>query len=75
MTEVNPDQITGTIAITVLPQDDDSMFARCHCLSAIAPEMTPCASGQTKEHAIAIALEEMLGCYVSVYGGTWKSEK
>ncbi len=63
MTEVNPNQITGTIAITVLPEEDG------HYVCQMSPSLSDrfrddtLYSGQTKEHAIAIALEQLAEDY------------
>ena len=63
MTEVNPNSITGTIAITVLPEGNEQYVCQ------ITPSLKDCPRdslrcyGQTKEHAITIALEQLASDY------------
>lgn len=63
MSQVNPDLITGTISLSVLPQTNGHYI----CESLI--NLTGCSTsdtrsyGQTKEHAIALALEELASHY------------
>ncbi len=65
MTEVNSDQITGTISITVLPQDNGQYVCQMSSsLSDRSRDDTRCY-GQTKEHAIAMALEQLADEYRS----------
>lgn len=65
MTEVNPDQITGTISITVSPQDNGQYVCQMSSsLSNRSRDDTRCY-GQTKKHAIAIALEQLADEYRS----------
>lgn len=63
MTEANPDQITGTIAITVLPQDNGQYV--CHASPSLSdrPRDDILCYGQTKEHALAIMLEQLAEDY------------
>jgi hypothetical protein len=59
MTKINPAQITGTISITVLPHDNGQYV--CQMSPSLSDRPTDCTHsyGQTKEHAIAIALEQL----------------
>lgn len=60
---MNSDRITGTISITVLPQNNGQYI--CQMTSALgdrSSDDTRCY-GQTKEHAIAIALEQLADDY------------
>ena len=52
MTEINPDRISGTISITVLPQDNGQYV--CQISSSLGDRSSDCTHfyGQTKEHAI-----------------------
>jgi phosphoribosylformylglycinamidine (FGAM) synthase PurS component len=66
MTEMNPNQITGTISITVLPQDNGQYV--CQISSSLGDRgdrSSDCTHfyGQTKEHAIANALEQLADDY------------
>lgn len=63
MTEINPNQITGTIAITVFSQDNGQYV--CQMLPSLSdrPRDEIRCYGQTKEHAIAIALEQLADEY------------
>ncbi len=63
MTQMNPDGITGTISITVLPQDNGQYV--CEIASSLSDRSNNCTRfyGQTKEHAIAIALESLADEY------------
>ncbi|AVH63786.1 hypothetical protein [Nostoc sp. 'Peltigera membranacea cyanobiont' N6] len=62
MTDVNPD-ITGTITIAVQPQDNGQYI--CHLSSSLSdsPRENIQCYGQTQEHAIAIALEQLADDY------------
>lgn len=63
MIQTNSEPITGTIAITVQPQNN-GQYA-CHLLPSLSnhsPESIQCY-GQTPEHAIAIALEKLADDY------------
>ncbi|WP_017651241.1 hypothetical protein [Fortiea contorta] len=63
MTEINPDQITGSISITVLPQKNGQYVCQISpSLNDSSGEDLRCY-GQTKEHAIAIALEQLADDY------------
>jgi phosphoribosylformylglycinamidine (FGAM) synthase PurS component len=63
MTEINPDRITGTISMTVLPQANGQYICQMSpTLSDSHREDIQCY-GQTKEHAIAIALEQLADDY------------
>jgi phosphoribosylformylglycinamidine (FGAM) synthase PurS component len=63
MTQMNPDQITGTISITVLPQDNGQYV--CQISSSLGEPSSDGTHfyGQTKEHAIANALEQLADDY------------
>jgi hypothetical protein len=63
MTEMNPDRITGTISITVLSQDNGQYV--CQISSSLGERSSDCTRfyGQTKEHAIANALEQLADDY------------
>jgi hypothetical protein len=63
MTEMNPDQITGTLAITVLPQANGQYVCRLASALSDAPRADIQCYGQSKEHAIAIALEQLAAEY------------
>ena len=63
MTEVNPDRITGTITIAVLPQDNGQYVCQISPSLSDSPRENLQCYGQTKEHAIAIALEQLAGEY------------
>lgn len=63
MTEANPGQMTGTISIIVFPQDNG------HYVCQVSPSFNNHSKdeircyGQTKEHAMAIALEQLAEHY------------
>jgi hypothetical protein len=63
MTETNSDRITGTISIAVFPQDDGQYV--CQISPSLSDRATDCQNfyGQTKEHAIAIVLENLADEY------------
>ncbi len=63
MTEMNPEQITGTISIAVLPQNNGQYV--CQISSSLGDRSSDCTRfyGQTKEHAIANALEKLADDY------------
>jgi len=65
MTQMNPDGITETISITVLPQDNGQYV--CEILSSLSASASDNIRfyGQTKEHAIANALEKLADDYRS----------
>jgi hypothetical protein len=66
MTEPNPDRISGTIAITVLPQVNGQYL--CQMLPTLSDQSRNSREffGQTPEHAIAIALEHLAEEYRSL---------
>lgn len=71
MTERNPDRITGTISIAVFPQDNGQYV--CEITPSLSDSFAAAEGnrtqnctrfhGQTKEHAIAIALENLASQY------------
>ena len=63
MTENNPDQITGTISITVLPQTNGQYDCQLSTSLSNHPIYDIRCYGQTQEHAIAIALEQLADEY------------
>ena len=63
MIGANPDCMTGTITIAVLPQDNGQYVCQLSpSFSDRSRDNIQCY-GQTKEHAIAIALEQLAGEY------------
>lgn len=63
MSQVNPALITGTISLTVLPQTNGHYVCESSInLTGYSTSDTRCY-GQTKEHAIALALEELASHY------------
>jgi hypothetical protein len=60
---MNPDRMTGTISITVLPQENGQYV--CSLSSSLSDRTRDDTRfyGQTKEHAIAIALEQLADEY------------
>ena len=63
MTDTNSDRMTGTITIAVLPQDNGQYVCQLSpSLSDRSRNDIQCY-GQTQEHAIAIALEQLAGEY------------
>lgn len=65
MTEPNADRITGSIAITVLPQANGQYL--CQMSPTLSDQSRSSEfSGQTPEHAIAIALEHLAEEYRSL---------
>lgn len=63
MTDMNPDRITGTITIAVLHQDNGQYVCQFSAsLSDQSRDDIRCY-GQTWEHAIAIALEQLADEY------------
>ncbi|MEA5566300.1 hypothetical protein [Anabaena sp. UHCC 0399] len=58
MTDVNPD-ITRTIAIAVQPQENGQYICQLSSSLSDSPRENIQCYGQTKEHAIAIALEQL----------------
>ncbi|MEH1887519.1 hypothetical protein [Nostoc sp.] len=62
MTDVNPD-ITGTITIAVQPQDNGQYICQLSSSLSDSPRKNVQCYGQSKEHAIAIALEQLADDY------------
>jgi hypothetical protein len=62
MSEAQPDSISGTIAITVFPQENGQYFCELSSSFDGASTKTGC-HGQTQSHAIAIALEQLADQY------------
>jgi hypothetical protein len=63
MTERNSEQISGTISIDLLPQDNGQYFCQLSLsFSDFSREDIRCY-GQTREHALAIALEKLAQDY------------
>lgn len=60
---MNPDGITGTISITVFPQDNGQYV--CEISPSLSVRTKDCTRfyGQTKEHALACALESLADEY------------
>ncbi len=63
MTKINPDRINGTIAIEVLPQSNGQYLCQISSSLSDRPDDSTNFYGQTKEHAIAIALENLADEY------------
>jgi hypothetical protein len=63
MNDVNPERITGTITIAVLPQDNGQYICQMSPSLGDSPREDIQCYGQTKEHAIAIALEQLADEY------------
>ncbi|MEG4817784.1 hypothetical protein [Microcoleus sp. K5-D4] len=59
MTQINPDRTTGTIAIDVSAQSNGQYVCQISSSLSDRPDDTMNFYGQTKEHAIAIALEHL----------------
>jgi hypothetical protein len=61
MTQMNPNRITGTISITVLPQDNGQYV--CQISSSLGDRSSDYTHfyGQTKEHAICANLRQRQG--------------
>lgn len=62
MTDVNPD-ITGTITIALLPQDNGQYICQLSSSLSDSPRENIQCYGQTQEHVIAIALEQLADYY------------
>lgn len=62
MTELNPD-ITGIITITLQPQSNGQYICQLSSSLSDSPRENIQCYGQTKEHAIAIALEQLADEY------------
>lgn len=63
MTQTNPDSITETIALTVLPQTNGQYICEMSTDLSECPTSDSRYYGQTKEHTIAIALEKLAARY------------
>ncbi|GAA6620886.1 hypothetical protein [Scytonema sp. NUACC26] len=63
MTDVNPDRITGSIMLAVQPQDNGQYICQISSSLVNFPRENLQCYGQTKEHAIAIALEQLADEY------------
>ncbi|MGL5061964.1 MAG: hypothetical protein ACRC62_18490 [Microcoleus sp.] len=63
MTQINPDRTTGTIAIDVFPEANGEYLCQISSSLSDRPDDTMNFYGQTKEHAIAIALENLASRY------------
>lgn len=63
MTDVNPNQITGTLTIALLPQENGQYICQVSSSLPDSPRDNLQCYGQTKEHAIAIALEKLADEY------------
>jgi hypothetical protein len=63
MTEINPDRTTGTITIDVCARSNGQYVCQIASSMSDRPNDTMNFYGQTKEHAIAIALEHFASRY------------
>lgn len=63
MTEANPAQITGTLSITILPQANGQYVCQISPLLSDRDREDIRCYGQTQEHAIAVALEQLADEY------------
>ncbi|MCC3571852.1 MAG: hypothetical protein JGK30_21050 [Microcoleus sp. PH2017_40_RAT_O_B] len=63
MAEINPDRTTGTITIDVCVQSNGQYLCQISSSLSDRPNDTMNFYGQTKEHAIAIALEHLADEY------------
>ena len=63
MTQINPDRTTGTIAIDVCAQSNGQYLCQISSSLSDRPDDSMNFYGQTKEHAIAIALEHLASRY------------
>ncbi|MCZ0898811.1 hypothetical protein ON021_02680, partial [Microcoleus sp. HI-ES] len=63
MTQINPDRTAGTIAIDVCAQSNGQYLCQISSSLGDRPDDTMNFYGQTKEHAIAIALENLASRY------------
>lgn len=59
MTDINPERITGNISIVVLPQDNGQYVCELSNSLYESSQNDIRCYGQNKEHAIAIALEQL----------------
>ena len=63
MTQINPDRTTGTIALDVFAQSNGQYVCQISSSLSDRPDDRMNFYGQTKEHAIAIALEHLADEY------------
>ncbi|WP_449420471.1 hypothetical protein [Phormidium nigroviride] len=63
MNQMNPDSITGTISLTVQPQTNGQYTCQMSTDLSDCPTADIRCYGQTKEHTIAIALEQLAERY------------
>ena len=63
MTELNLDSIQGNIAITVLPQSTGQYCCELSSTLTDSPIVPQPSHGQSADHAIAIALEQLAQSY------------
>ena len=63
MPDPTPDRITGTFSINVLPQPKGQYLCQLSPNLSDEPRADIQCYGQTKEHAIAIALEKLAASY------------
>ena len=63
MTQINPDRTAGTISIDVCAQSNGQYLCQISSSMSDRPDDTINFYGQTKEHAIAIALEHLATRY------------
>ena len=63
MPEEKSDQITGTLSIDMQPQDNGQYVCQLSTSLSGSPKEVIRCNGQTKEHAIAIALEKLADDY------------
>ncbi|MEG3862748.1 hypothetical protein [Microcoleus sp. herbarium12] len=63
MTQINPDRTTGTIALDVCTQSNGQYLCQISSSLSDRPDDSMNFYGQTKEHAIAIALEHLADEY------------
>ena len=63
MTENNTERIAGTISITVLPQTNEQYVCQLSTSQGDRPIYNIRCYGQTREHAIAIVLEQLADEY------------
>ncbi|NJK75412.1 MAG: hypothetical protein HC942_16990 [Microcoleus sp. SU_5_6] len=63
MTEINPDRTEETISLAVIPQENGQYICQISSSLSDRPDEQSNFYGQTKEHAIAIALEHLASRY------------
>ncbi|MCW6048780.1 hypothetical protein K4039_01465 [Lyngbya sp. CCAP 1446/10] len=63
MTEIKPDRTEGTISIAVFPQENEQYICQISSSLSDRPDEQSNFYGQTKEHALAIALEHLADEY------------